>query len=103
MGIDSTPSLTEALWKCRAVETEENQTTVSLCFHRPWKSLGDSHISTATTTAPYLPNKTRKELTAFRPYFIPSGSFFNEKMLKFLTMKHQHTCRANEHNQCEGK
>ena len=28
-----------ALWKCRAMQNEENQTTVSLVLHSPWKSL----------------------------------------------------------------
>ena len=38
-------------WKCRAVDAEENRRQVSLSAHRPWKSLRDSHIPTATTTA----------------------------------------------------
>jgi len=34
------------------MESEENQTQVSLSSHSPWKSLRDSHIpSTPTTTA----------------------------------------------------
>jgi hypothetical protein len=28
-----------ALWKCRAMDAEENQRQVSLRAHRPWKSL----------------------------------------------------------------
>jgi hypothetical protein len=32
------------------VESAENQTAVFLSFHRPWKSLCDFHIPTASTT-----------------------------------------------------
>ena len=52
------------MWKCRTVENEENQNQVSLVFHRPWKSLRDSHIPTTQTTILPFPNqnqKTRKE------------------------------------------
>jgi len=40
----------QRLWKCRSVDQEENQTQVSLLAHRPWKSLRDSHIPTASAT-----------------------------------------------------
>ena len=43
--------MTQRLWKCRAVDAEENQNQVSLGDHRPWKSLRDSHIPTASMTA----------------------------------------------------
>src|ERR1700730_5654958 len=40
----------QRLWKCRSVDQEENQNQVSLLAHRPWKSLRDSHIPTASAT-----------------------------------------------------
>ena len=48
------------LWKCRAVESEENQTAVSLSFHSPWKSLRDSHIPAAPTIAAFS-SKTQNQ------------------------------------------
>jgi hypothetical protein len=42
------------LWKCRAMESLENQDQVFHPSHRPWKSLRDSHIPTASTTASYI-------------------------------------------------
>src|SRR6185312_4657483 len=46
------------LWKCRAMESLENQRQVSHPFHRPWKSLRDSHIPTASTTVPIYKTNT---------------------------------------------
>ena len=73
------------MWKCRAVENEENQNQVSLVFHRPWKSLRDSHIPTTPTTILPFPDqnqKTRKEPQLRRkPQPPSSGSSFDEKML----------------------
>jgi len=65
------------LWKCRSVESVENQDQVSLSSHRPWKSLRDSHIPIASTTASLFTTKERTSDTT--PY--SSGSSFNEKML----------------------
>ena len=48
------------MWKCRAVENDENQNQVSLVFHRPWKSLRDSHIPTTPTTILPFPNQNQK-------------------------------------------
>jgi hypothetical protein len=43
-------------WKCRSVESLENQTQGFPPSHRPWKSLRDSHIPTASTRAvPVIP------------------------------------------------
>ena len=73
------------MWKCRTVENEENQNQASLVFHRPWKSLRDSHIPTTPTTILPFPNqnqKTRKEPQLRRKPQPPSlGSSFDEKML----------------------
>ena len=73
------------MWKCRTVENEENQNQVSLVFHRPWKSLRDSHIPTTPTTILPFPNqnqKTRKEPQLRRkPQPPSSGLSFDEKML----------------------
>ena len=44
---------TSRLWTCRAVEAVENCSAVSRRSRRPWKSLRDSHIPTASTTAIY--------------------------------------------------
>src|SRR6185312_4929081 len=38
------------LWKCRSVESLENQKQVFHPSHRPWKSLRDSHIPTAAAS-----------------------------------------------------
>ncbi len=40
----------QRLWKCRSVGNAENQSQVSPVAHRPWKSLRDSHIPTASVT-----------------------------------------------------
>jgi hypothetical protein len=48
-------------WKCRAVDTEENQEQVSLRVHSPWKSPRDSHIPTAATK----PGKSGKPKPGF--------------------------------------
>src|ERR1700687_1786952 len=42
------------------MESEENQTQVSLPSHNPWKSLRDSHIPTAPTTS-FLSQKKTQE------------------------------------------
>ena len=42
------------------VENEENQNQVSLVFHRPWKSLRDSHIPTTPTTILPVPKSKPK-------------------------------------------
>ena len=68
----------EGRWKWRAVDAEENQQQVSLSAHRPWKSLRDYHIPTASTTHS---NQIRKEARRRIASLPPSGSFFNEKML----------------------
>ena len=47
------------LWKCRSVESQENQNQVFLASHRPWKSLRDSHIPTASTTMSLFTPKER--------------------------------------------
>jgi transposase InsO family protein len=49
------------LWKCRALEAEEKGSAVSPRSHRPWKSLRDSHIPTASTTTIHVhtQHKTR--------------------------------------------
>ena len=45
--------------------------------HRPWKSLRDSHIPTATTATMH---QLKKKGVPSDPYTNPPGSFFNEKM-----------------------
>ena len=47
------------LWKCRAVESQENQKQVFLPSHCPWKSLRDSHIPTASTMMSLFTPKER--------------------------------------------
>jgi len=47
------------LWKCRPVESQENQNPVSLPSHRPWKSLRDSHIPTVSTMMSLFTPKER--------------------------------------------
>src|SRR2546425_947583 len=42
------------------MESEENQTQVSLPSHSPWKSLRDSHIPTAPTTSPFTKKQPKK-------------------------------------------
>src|SRR5271157_5175420 len=50
--------------------------------HPPWKSLRDSHIPTAPTTARLVPYKPRKKGAFLRhPRRLPSGSFFDWKRL----------------------
>jgi len=67
------------------VGNEENQKQASLVSHRPWKSLRDSHIPTASTTTilSYSLSKTnlRKEPSQVMRPPLPSGSFCDEKML----------------------
>jgi DNA replication protein DnaC len=46
-------------WKCRAVETLENQTPVSHRSHRPWKSRCDFHIPTADARSPLVQTGTQ--------------------------------------------
>jgi 3-mercaptopyruvate sulfurtransferase SseA len=69
------------LWKCRSVESQENQPQVFLPFHRPWESLRDSHIPTATT----IPISTQRKDPAH--HSSPSGSSFDEKMLRVLAAR----------------
>ena len=72
-----------ALWKCRAVETEENQTTVSLGFPSPWKSLPRfPHSHSADECGSLSRTKTRKEPSPIHLHLAPPGSFFDEKMLR---------------------
>lgn len=67
------------LWKCRAVENEENQNQVSLRFPPP--------LEIATTAIPTFPQPRRRFLypklkTERSPAsYRPSGSSFDEKML----------------------
>ena len=88
------------LWKCRTVENEENQNQVSLVFHRPWKSLRDSHIPTTPTTILPFPNqnqKTRKEPQLRRkPQPPSSGSSFDEKMLTGSRARKQAVARQRD-------
>lgn len=73
---------TSALWKCRAVEREENQTAVSLSFPSPWKSLTRfPHSHSADDCGFLLKTQTRKDPSPIRLHLIRSGSSFNEKML----------------------
>src|SRR5260370_21781338 len=90
----------QRLWKCRCVDQEEHQTQVSLLAHRPWKSLRDSHIPTASATTAdgkveiqnqdshfptarlYLTNSIRKETWRGSLRSRPSGSSFDENMLR---------------------
>ena len=77
------------------MEIEENQKTVSLASHRPWKSLRDSHISTASATSPLFPKSNRyHRLVERSPYLVPVipasplGSSFNWNVL--LPMRPAH-------------
>ncbi len=45
---------------------------------RPWKSLRDSHIPTASTATIH---QSRKKGAPLEPYPTPPGSFFDENML----------------------
>ena len=56
-----------ALWKCRPVETQENQNQVSLASHRPWKTLPVFHIPTASTNPLPMPNPKRKDPASLGP------------------------------------
>ena len=69
------------LWKCRPVETQENQNQVSLASHRPWKTLPVFHFPTASTNPILMPNPKRKDPNLTRPHYLPSGSFLDENML----------------------
>ena len=73
--------MTRRPWKCRSVESQENQTQVFLPFHRPWKSLRDSHIPTASTMTPLSEPSQSQNQKGARPTPYPSGSSFDEKML----------------------
>jgi len=53
---------------------------VSLSSHRPWKSPGDSHIPTASTTIPSSIDPNPKKGTPLN-YPLPLGSSFDENML----------------------
>jgi len=54
------------------VETEENQTQVSLSSHRPWKSLLDFHIPTEPITFPFFPPETNQKNHRKEPSGPPS-------------------------------
>ena len=69
------------LWKCRPVETQENQNQVSLASRRPWKTLPVFHFPTASTNPILMPNPKRKDPNLTRPHYLPSGSFLDENML----------------------
>ena len=67
-----------------AWKTRKTKPRFPFVSHSPWKSLRDSHISTAPTVfvSQNLQNQTQER----RPWrriasLPPSGSFFNEKML----------------------
>jgi hypothetical protein len=62
---------------------EENQQQVFLLFHRPWKSLRDSHIPTASTTILLSFELKPKERNPAH-HLSPSGSSFNENMLPYI-------------------
>ena len=49
------------------VESLENQDQVFHPSHRPWKSLRDSHIPTASTTVPIYKDKTQARLKTASP------------------------------------
>src|SRR5208337_2334609 len=49
--------------------------------HPPWKSLRDSHIATAPTTARLVQYKIKKGAFLSHTLRLPSGSFFNWKRL----------------------
>jgi hypothetical protein len=49
------------LWKCRAEEAVENCSAVCHRSHRPWKSLRDSHIPTATANPIRMPIQPKTE------------------------------------------
>lgn len=82
---------TEGRGNAGLMDNEENQKQVSLVTHSPWKSLRDSHISTAPTTRGKVENqkpvshfptrccplktKTRKEAWRRIASLPPSGSF----------------------------
>jgi len=79
------------------VEIEENQKTVSLASHRPWKSLRDSHISTASATSPLLPKSNRNHRIVERSSHLvpvipasPLGSSFNWNVLSVLVRSSKH-------------
>ena len=72
------------LWKCRPVETQENQNQVSLASHRPWKTLPVFHFPTASTNPILMPNPKRKDPNLTRPHYLPSGSFLDENMLRWI-------------------
>jgi len=85
------------------VDAEENQRQVFHRAHSPWKSLRDSHISTASAGRGKMENQKQVShfptccfcsqnpiqkggLAAVAP-LPPSGSFFNEKMLTRLSRR----------------
>ena len=51
------------------MENEEIPNPVFLAFHRPWKSLRDSHISTAPTTVLALFKPLTKGVLRTRPLY----------------------------------
>jgi hypothetical protein len=50
------------------MDNEENQKQVSLVIHSPWKSLRDSHISTAPAVSLIYPTKTKPRNTQCKPW-----------------------------------
>ena len=84
---------TERRGNAGLMDNEENQKQVSLVIHSPWKSLRDSHISTAPITRGKVENqkqvshfptrcfplkpKTRKEAWRRVASLPPSGSFLD--------------------------
>jgi len=93
------------------VDAEENQRQVFHRAHSPWKSLRDSHISTASAGRGKMENQKQVShfptccfcsqnpiqkggLAAVAP-LPPSGSFFNEKMLNSLVKNSLVSCKMS--------
>ena len=67
-----------------AWKTRKTRPRFPFVSHSPWKSLRDSHISTAPTI--FVSQNLQNQIQERRPWrriasLLPSGSFFNEKML----------------------
>ena len=69
-------------WKCRAVDTEENQKQVSLSAHSPWKSPKARFPHSHRTTA-YRYQKTRKETWRRIASLPPSRLMLRENQIRF--------------------
>src|SRR5437762_1943998 len=69
------------------MESEENQTQVSLPSHSPWKSLRDSHIPTAPTTSPFTKKQPKKRR--------PCGGSLRSRLQAHSSMR---KCCACEHS-----